>query len=120
MACESAVGSDRFRPALERGLDFYRNDFFLKNGAPKWTSDRVLPHDVHGSSQGILTFSLAGDPAMALRIARWALDHFYKGHGEFSYQIGRFVKKRFSLLHWCDGWMSRGLAALIASQTQGG
>ena len=98
--------------ALAKGLAFYREHLFLPDGAPKWTNESVLPHDVHGSAQGILTFSLAGDLDTAIRVARWAVKSFYKGHGDFSYQTRKILKKRFTLMHWCNGWMARGMAAL--------
>jgi hypothetical protein len=111
---ENATGDRRFRDYYERGLKFYGENLFLANGAPKWASDKVMPHDVHGSAQGILTFAGAGDRDMALLIASWGLQNFYKGEGEFAYQKGRFLSKRFTLLHWCNGWMARGLAGLLS------
>jgi hypothetical protein len=111
---ENATGDGRFRDHYERGLKFYGENLFLANGAPKWASDKVMPHDVHGSAQGILTFAGAGDRDMALHIASWGLQNFYKGEGEFAYQTGQFLSKRFTLLHWCNGWMARGLGALLS------
>jgi hypothetical protein len=110
---ERSTGDGRFRDCYERGLKFYWANLFLPNGAPKWASNKILPHDVHGSAQGILTFAQAGDRDKAFLIASWALRHFYKGHGEFAYQKCRIVDKRFTLLHWCNGWMARGLPVLL-------
>jgi hypothetical protein len=111
---EKATGDSRFLDHYKRGLKFYAENLFLENGAPKWASDRVLPHDVHGSAQGILTFAGVNDLARAHRIAAWGIRNFYKGNGKFFYQKGRFINKRFTLSHWCNGWMARGLAALLA------
>ena len=113
LAYEQATGDTRFAADYRMGLDFYRRALFLPNGAPKWTNTRVWPHDVHGSAQGILTFALAGELDTAGRIAAWALAHLYKGDGAFAYQRGRWISKRFTLLHWCNGWMARGMAALL-------
>jgi hypothetical protein len=116
-----ATGDECFRDNYERGLEFYWKNLFLANGAPKWSSDKIMPHDVHGSAQGILTFARAGDREKALRIAHWGIKNFYKGDGEFAYQKGRFLGKRFTLLHWCNGWMARGLGLLLslAGRTEG-
>ena len=110
---EQATGDARFHAAYALGLDYYRSALFLSDGTPKWTNSRRWPHDVHGSAQGTLTFALAGDLDTATRIATWALVHFYEAGGMFTYQRGRLVNKRFTLLHWCNGWMVRGLAALL-------
>jgi hypothetical protein len=113
LAYERATGDARFHTDYEVGLDYYRRELFLPNGAPKWTNTRVWPHDVHGSGQGTLTFANAGDLDTAWRIVAWALDHFYTGDGEFAYQRGRYLDRRFTLLHWCTGWMVRAMAALL-------
>ncbi len=110
---ENATGDERFRDNYERGLEFYGKNLFLVSGAPKWTSDKTWPHDVHGSAQGILTFADAGNEEKAICIASWGIRNFYKGEGEFAYQRGRFVNKRFTLFHWCNGWMVRGLGTLL-------
>jgi hypothetical protein len=110
---ERATGEDRFRVNLEKGLTFYREKLFTPEGAPRWTSDKTLPHDIHGSGQGALTFSLVGEPEMARRILSWAIQYFYKGDGDFAYQKGRFWDKDFTLLHWCNGWMARGLSTFL-------
>ena len=115
---QQATGDRRFHQAYEKGLQFYRTELFLPDGAPKWTSADVLPHDVHGSAQGILTFALAGDHETATRIAKWGIQHFYKDDGAFAYQEGRFFSKRFTLFHWCNGWMARGLAALLRAERE--
>lgn len=114
---EQASGDGRFRAALERGLAYYRDHLFLPDGAPKWTNEQRYPHDAHGAGQGTLTFALAGELAMAEQIAGWAIGHLYKGDGHFAYQQGRVWTRRFTLLHWCDGWMVRGLAALLRIQS---
>jgi len=91
---------------------------FESSGAPRWSSAKSLPYDAHGSGQGTLTFALADDVTTSERIARWGIAAFYKGHGEFSYQRTRFIHKRMSLLHWCNGWMVRGLAALALARVR--
>ena len=117
---ERASGDRSFHRAYCIGLDYYRRELFLADGAPKWTNARVWPHDVHGSAQGTLTFAEAGDLEIAWRIARWGLEHFYRGDGRFGYQVGRYLTRRFTLVHWCNAWMARGMAALLLAQYHGG
>lgn len=107
------TGDSRFHANLEKGLTFYRERLFTAEGAPRWASDRTLPHDIHGSGQGALTFSLVGELETARRVLSWAIGHLYKGDGDFAYQKGRFWDKDFTLLHWCNGWMARGLSAFL-------
>ena len=112
------LGDDRVLHAYERGLDFYANHLFLETGAPKWLFNRTYPHDIHGCSQGILTFALATsiNPtwlAKAKRIADWTLHHMWHPTGRFYYQKTHLFVKRFTLMRWCQAWMSYALSELV-------
>lgn len=110
---ELATGDARYLEVYDRALDYYRSNLFLADGAPKWMNDKVYPFDVHGAAQGIITFALAGDLEFASNIAAWAIANLYKGNGNFSYQRTRYYTKRFTLMHWCNGWMARALSILL-------
>lgn len=117
-----ASGDEVVMPAYHRGLSFYAERLFLLNGAPKWMHDRVLPHDVHGAAQGIITFAQAarfrdGYGRFARKIANWTIANLYDaGAGRFYYQVGRYRTKRFTLMRWCNAWMVRALTALMQSE----
>lgn len=114
-----ATGEDEVMAHYHRGLSFYAERLFLLNGAPKWMHDRVLPHDVHGAAQGIITFSQAarfrsGYGRFARKIADWAITNLYDPDaGRFYYQVGRWRTKRFTLMRWCNAWMARALTVLM-------
>ena len=110
---ELSTGDTRHRAVYGRALEYYRNNLFLSNGAPKWMNDKTYPMDVHGAAQGIITFALAGDFEFAARIADWAIRNLYKGDGNFAYQKLRWYTKRFTLMRWCNAWMARALAVLL-------
>jgi hypothetical protein len=119
----AATGDGRFDASWRAGLRFYRDRLFTtgRHGtAPRWTSDREYPHDVHGAASAILCFTRAarrepGSRETAVGVLRWALDRLYDPRGFFYYQEARFYRKRFCLMRWCNGWMSWALAALLAA-----
>ncbi len=120
----AALGDWRWKPAYEAGLRFYAETLFNADGAPRWMSDKDLPHDVHGAAQGLVTFSWAarnGYPyaSLAERIGAWALTTLYDPQGRFHYQQCAWGIKRFTLMRWCNAWMFRGLAALAAMKDAG-
>jgi hypothetical protein len=112
-----ATDDFRWQDNYDRGLRFYAERLFNADGSPRWMSDQDYPHDIHGSAQGILTFSRHPKeyPLLADKIAKWALDNMYHPDGRFYYQQQYYFTKRFTLLRWCNGWMARGLSALAAS-----
>jgi hypothetical protein len=108
----------RFQDVYQRGLQFYAEKLFNKDGSPRWTSDKDYPHDVHGAAQGIITFSRHASeyPGLAQRIATWSLDNLYSGRGYFYYQQRRHYTTRFTFMRWCNAWMARALARLLSHQ----
>ena len=113
-----ASGDRSWEDRYWRGLDFYAENLFEPDGAPRWMSDRQYPYDIHGAAQGIITFARhrARYGALSERIARWALDEMYDAEGRFYYQRTRRYTKRFTFLRWCNAWMVRALAALALAQ----
>lgn len=113
-----ASGDLQYMDAYDRGLKFYAEKLFSPSGAPRWMSDQEYPYDIHGSAQGVITFSRARDrdpsyDALAGRILRWALDEMYVDEGRFRYQKTRWLTKSFTLLRWCNAWMCRALGAYL-------
>lgn len=106
----------QWKENYERGLKFYADELFNPDGSPRWMSDRDFPHDIHGSAQGLVSFSLAvrnGYPYDGLlqKIGTWAVDNMYNQEGRFYYQQTPRFTKKFTLLRWCNAWMFRGLGA---------
>ena len=107
----------QWQHSYDMGLKFYAELLFNADGSPRWMSDCDYPHDIHGSAQGILTFSRHPKeyPLLADKIAQWAIENMYHRDGRFYYQQQHYFTKRFTLLRWCNGWMARGLSALAVS-----
>ncbi len=117
-------GDREYERVYERGLEYYAENLFLPGGAPKWMNDKRFPHDVHGAAQGILTFSRAGSRypkyrLLSTRILEWTLQHLYnEKSGEFRYRAGRIPGYRYTLMRWCNGWMSLALAEYLLTSNR--
>lgn len=112
--CMHADSGVNWTAQYRHGLEFYAQHLFNLDGSPRWMSDRDYPHDIHGAAQGILTFARHEKdyPDLATRIARWAIEKMFHPDGRFYYQEGRYWKKRFTLMRWCNAWMARALSHL--------
>jgi len=112
-------GENELMEIYFKGLEFYKENLFEKNGAPRWMNDKKYPHDIHGAAQGIITFSKAAKYnneylCMAEMIADWTIQNMYRENKhDFIYRAGKFYKWNFSLIRWCNGWMARAIAELI-------
>lgn len=112
-----ATNSIKYTGIYQKGLDYYAKQLFNLDGSPRWMNDKDYPHDIHGSAQGIITFSRHMDdyPGLAKKIADWAIDNMYHQDGRFYYQQTRLFTKRFTLMRWCNAWMFRALSLLNKS-----
>lgn len=110
----SSTGSPEYINKYNKALTYYAENLFNDDGSPRWMNDKDYPRDIHGSAQGIITFSrhLSDYPGLAEKIAKWAIDNMYHPDGRFYYQRTRFLTKRFTLMRWCNAWMFYALAAL--------
>jgi rhamnogalacturonyl hydrolase YesR len=116
------TGDNRYIQSYWNGLEYYRQNLFEANGAPRWMNDKKHPFDIHGSAQGIITFTKAArhNPSLlpqAALIVNWATMNLYrqKKH-DFAYRQGRWVKWNYSLMRWCNAWMARALAELCCAE----
>jgi hypothetical protein len=114
-----AAGSDEFDEPYRRGIDFYAKQLFEPDGAPRFMSDRRYPFDIHGSAQGVITFSLQQQhhgegAAMAGKILDWTMANMWDPQsGWFYYQKRRWFRTKHRELRWCQGWMSWALASYL-------
>jgi uncharacterized protein YyaL (SSP411 family) len=107
-------GKERFANAYRTGLDYYRKNLFTHDARPKWMHDRKCPYDIHGYSQGVITFTIAGDLGFADRVARAAIEDMWNNKdGRFYYQRRSSYTTRSTLMRWCQGWMSYALSLLV-------
>lgn len=112
------TGDGRYMEVYWKGLDYYRKHLFESNSAPRWMNNRKYPFDIHGSAQGIISFAKASKHKKEFleqseKIANWAIDNFYLPHKkEFAYRQGRYMKWNYSLMRWCNAWMTRALAEI--------
>lgn len=114
----TATGDEKHREVYCRGLDFYRENLFERDGAPRLTSDKKYPFDIHGTAQGVLSFTKAShfNPAelgFALKIARWGIANMQDLDGHFYYRKHSFFTRRECLMRWNNSWMSWALSELL-------
>jgi hypothetical protein len=109
---------EEFSPALRRGFDFWRANFFRADGFPKFTPDRDYPADAHSAGAALAALaelkSLSPDALpLAKKIAHWSLENLRDPRGFFYYQRRRTHTVRTPYMRWSQAWMLYGLARLL-------
>ncbi|HLA95505.1 MAG TPA: hypothetical protein VK612_07280, partial [Pyrinomonadaceae bacterium] len=104
--------------AVQRGFDYWINNFFLDDGSPKYFDTQVFPLDVHSAASAIATLSeLAKTDGRALPLAEkvmdWTVANLHDPGGFFYYQKCRRSTTKIPFIRWGQAWMAYALAKLI-------
>ncbi|HLL16605.1 MAG TPA: hypothetical protein VK388_16220 [Pyrinomonadaceae bacterium] len=105
-----------FAESLRRGYEFWRGNFFLADGWPKYYHDNPYPADAHSSGAAVVALcelkdSMPGALALADRVIGWTLRNLRDPRrGFFYYQRRRFYTIRTPYMRWTQAWMMYALA----------
>lgn len=116
-----SLGTTEFEGHVELGLRFYREHFFLKDGAVRYYHDRTYPIDTHCVAQSIITLLNLQDidptnVELAHRVYAWARERMWdeKKH-YFYYRILRSCTIKTSYMRWTQAWMFLALSQFVTA-----
>jgi len=104
--------------AVGRGYRFWRENFFLADGWPKYYHRSAHPADAHSSGAAVVALTELGEydsgaVEFAAVVARWAVRHLFDERGFFYYQRRRRYTVRTPYMRWSQAWMAYALARLL-------
>ena len=111
-----------FQASLERGYEYWKNNFFLAEAWPKYYHDDPYPADAHAAASAVITFlecaELDKDALkLARNVASWTIQNLRDSRGFFYYQRRRFYTVRKPYMRWTQAWMLYALARLLEEET---
>jgi hypothetical protein len=117
----NCLGTDEFKPRLARGYEYYRNNFFEADGAPKYFHNRLYPVDVHSAAQSLITLAelrdlASGSLPLAAKVRDWTLKHLRDGQGYFYYQQRSWGRIKIPYMRWGQAWMLLALATVLEAE----
>lgn len=106
-------GDKNFIKHFEKGLNYYLNTFFEKNGRPKYYNNSVYPIDLHTTAQLIVTLSKINrfekNRELIEKVLFWSQNNMYdKKKSYFYYHKNRFSTIKISYMRWIQAWMMLG------------
>jgi rhamnogalacturonyl hydrolase YesR len=114
----TSTGDNRFTSNIARGYEYWKSNFFLSDGTPKYYANKTLPLDIQCSSQAIDTFVLFQDLdpeaiGMAMKVANWTMENMQDKSGYFYYRrYSPMIVNKTPTLHWGQATMMCALAGL--------
>ncbi|HXF42884.1 MAG TPA: hypothetical protein VNK26_04020 [Pyrinomonadaceae bacterium] len=132
---------DEIKPALNRGINNWIENFFLEDGTPKYFDTRIFPIDVHsvGAAISVLSelaialnkstlqltnsdikFTAEEILLLAERVYQTALGLLFDGKSTFYYQRLRFFTIKTDFMRWGRAWMALAAASLAMARMEAG
>ncbi len=103
-----------FQENIDIGLDFYLENFFLKDGTPKYYHDKVYPNDIHCPAQLIVTLyhlnKLEKYKRLIDRVLKWTISNMQDKKGYFYYQKRKYWSIKIPYMRWSQAFMFYALS----------
>lgn len=112
------LNSNQYDFHIKRGLKFYIDNFFLRNGIPKYYQNSIYPIDIHCSAQAIITLTKFKDwdpniIALLINLLEWTIRNMQSQKGFFYFRRQRFFLNKISYIRWGQAWMMHALTDVL-------
>lgn len=104
---------NEYNPEFEKGLHFYVNHFFEKEGIPKFYDNKTYPIDSTAAAQSLLSLSRFGYLDLAKNVALWMGKNMQDKNGGFYFRIHKHYKDKNIFMRWNNAWMFAGLSYFL-------
>jgi hypothetical protein len=98
---------------LEKGFQYYIDNFFYKDEIPKYFENCIYPIDLTAISQSILTLTRFNKIESAKKIAKWTIANMQSRKGYFYFQKTKIYTNKISYMRWSNIWIFTALAYLM-------
>lgn len=107
-------GDKEYTNTINQGFNYYINNFFTKEGIPKYYNTSIYPIDVHAPAQMVITLAKLGrvkeHKAEMDKVLNWTIDHMQSPEGFFYYQVNKFFSSKIPYMRWAQAWMFYALS----------
>ena len=114
IAYEELTEDKTFHSNIEKGFEFYINNFFEEDGCPKYYHNKKYPIDIHCPGQLFVTLSRLHKfdkyKDLADKVLEWTIDNMQDKKGYFYYQLKPGISSRISYMRWSNAFMFNALS----------
>jgi rhamnogalacturonyl hydrolase YesR len=106
---QECTGDYQFEENIKKGFNYYMQNFFEKDGTPKYFHDKTYPIDIHSPGQLFVTLSKLNkytpNKIIANKVMDWTLKNMQSKKGYFYYQLKKGVSSKISYMRWSNAFM---------------
>lgn len=119
---QDLTGDTAFKTQIEKGFEFYIQNFFLSDGTPKYYHNRVYPIDIHCPAQLFVTLhrlnKFDDNREMADKVMRWTIEQMQDKKGYFYYQLKKGISSKISYMRWSNAFMFYAMSHYLLYTTE--
>jgi rhamnogalacturonyl hydrolase YesR len=117
---QDKTGDTSFQQNIEKGFDFYINNFFEANGIPKYYHNKTYPIDIHCPGQLLVTLKslnrFEANRELAEKVLEWSVKNMQDRKGYFYYQLKKGVSSKISYMRWSNAFMFYGMSCYLGNK----
>lgn len=107
------TGDTSYSTQLEKGCEYYFNNFFEKNKIPRFYNQKTYPIDCTAAAQSLLSLTRFGKTDLASNVAEWMIEKMQDEKGYFYFRKYSHMTEKTSFMRWSNAWMFAGLTELL-------
>lgn len=119
---QDLTGDTAFKTQIEKGFEFYIQNFFLSDGTPKYYHNRVYPIDIHCPAQLFVTLhrlnKFDDNRELADKVMRWTIEQMQDKKGYFYYQLKKGISSKISYMRWSNAFMFYAMSHYLLYTTE--
>ncbi|WP_207224395.1 glycoside hydrolase family 88 protein [Ancylomarina subtilis] len=111
-----------FKAHIEKGFNFYIQNFFKADGTPKYYHDKTYPIDIHCPGQLLITLSRIGKmneySDLAQKVLNWSVENMQDKKGFFYYQLKKGMSSKISYMRWSNAFMFNAMSYYLLEKSK--
>lgn len=123
-AYELYTGDKQFHHVIEKGFNYYIENFFESDGCPKYYDNKKYPIDIHCSGQLFVTLvelrMTEQLHSLAEKVLLWTNENMRDPkQGFYYYQLKQGLSSKISYMRWSNAFMLYALSHYLKSLSYG-
>lgn len=120
IAYQELTGDNKYRKYIEKGFEYYIQNFFEANGMPKYYDNRTHPIDIHCPGQLLVTLArlhkIEEYKEIAEKVIDWTIRNMQDRKGYFYYQLKPGISSKISYMRWSNAFIFNAMSHYLLAE----
>ena len=120
IAYQELTGDRKYQAYIEKGFNYYIENFFTPDGTPKYYDNRTYPIDIHCPGQLLITLSRLHKMdvygSLVDKVLDWTIRNMQDKKGYFYYQLKPGISSKISYMRWSNAFMFHAISCYLLNR----